>query len=198
MYTNAVELFPCVCVRRAASVLCVLECGRVVVELVGLESPWLVSGHTSILARYYDHKNGCLQHNSALQRLSQCTVQTINGAVRHFMPRMQQSCSDDDEPAAGHACSLRREQRARRGRNPHLVERRHVAVERNAHSSAPRVGTRGIYLVWVVYSSSFQTPSTHVRASSSVWPHTYGCCHIHMGHASGSHGLRLIPHLKLY
>ena len=64
------------------------------------------------------------------------SVQIINGAVRHFMPRMQQSCSDDDEPAAGHACSLRREQRARRGRNPHLVERRHVAVERDAPSSA--------------------------------------------------------------
>ena len=36
--------------------LCVLECARAAVELVGLESPWLVSGHTSILARYYDHK----------------------------------------------------------------------------------------------------------------------------------------------
>ena len=56
--------------------LCVLECGRAGVEFVGLESPWLVSGHTSIFVRYYDHKNGCLQHDSALQRLSQCRLST--------------------------------------------------------------------------------------------------------------------------
>ena len=62
--------------RVPRCLLCVLECARAVVELVGLESPWLVSGHTSILARYYDHKNGCLQHDSALQRLSQCRLST--------------------------------------------------------------------------------------------------------------------------
>ena len=120
--------------RAPRLLLCVLECGRAVVELVGLESPWLVSGHTSILARYYDHKKRLF--TTQLGTAAALSVQTINGAVRHFMPRMQQSCSDDDEPAAGHACSLRREQRARRGRNPHLVERRHVAVERDAPSAA--------------------------------------------------------------
>ena len=114
--------------------LCVLECARAAVELVGLESPWLVSGHTSILARYYDHKKRLF--TTQLGTAAALSVQIINGAVRHFMPRMQQSCSDDDEPAAGHACSLRREQRARRGRNPHLVERRHVAVERDAQIAA--------------------------------------------------------------
>ena len=52
-FTLVGRLFPCM--RAPRLLLCVLECGRAVVELVGLESPWLVSGHTSILARYYDH-----------------------------------------------------------------------------------------------------------------------------------------------
>ena len=78
--------------------LCVLECARAVVELVGLESPWLVSGHTSILARYYDHKNGCLQHDSALQRLSQSDDQ--RSRLARYATHVTKLQRDDEEPAS--------------------------------------------------------------------------------------------------
>ena len=44
--------------------LCVLECARAVVELVGLESPWLVSGHASILEAPYTTKVNYHIHTS--------------------------------------------------------------------------------------------------------------------------------------
>ena len=44
-------------------------------------------------------------------------------------------------PAAGHACSLRGEQSARRGRNPHLVQRRYMAGGRETRGSATLAGS---------------------------------------------------------
>ena len=93
--------------------------------------------YCSVFTRYYNHQNRCLQHNSALQRLSHCGLSAQPSG--HFCVTHSQSCSNDDEPAAGHACTLRAQQCARRGRSPHLVQRRHRTPGRDAHARTERL-----------------------------------------------------------
>ena len=93
--------------------------------------------YCSVFTRYYNHQNRCIQHNSALQRLSHCGLSAQPSG--HFCVTHSQSCSNDDEPAAGHACTLRAQQCARRGRSPHLVQRRHRTPGRDAHARTERL-----------------------------------------------------------
>ena len=116
-------------------------------ELVGLESPWLVRGHTLQSAFVIiTIKTCCLQHT----RHCRCSLiadheQSSWALCATHATKLQ---SDDDEPAARHACSFdtrlpragSAECKTGPGRNPHLVTcpRRHMAGGRDAHGSASK------------------------------------------------------------
>ena len=117
-------------------------------ELVGLESPWLVRGHTLQSAFVIiTIKTCCLQHT----RHCRCSLiadheQSSWALCATHATKLQ---SDDDEPAARHACSFdtrlpragSAECKTGPGRNPHLVTcpRRHMAGGRDAHITTRRM-----------------------------------------------------------
>ena len=118
------------------------------------EVPW--DSHGELIVCIYSSQNQLFVHiNPNLYNVYLAAGQSLEVDAARFCVRQHThrhtrtathatSCSDDDEPAAGHACSLRGEQSARRGggrRNPRrpalsYVQRRHMAGGRDTHGSA--------------------------------------------------------------
>ena len=74
------------------------------------------------IIRYYYYESRHLQHTSAWQPLSFCTWSSE--PHRRFAPRVHEAAATMTSYVTVHTCTMRVEQCARCGRNPHLVSLR--------------------------------------------------------------------------